>query len=109
MNVACKGKPQKATTTPARSRGPEGFFERIIDRQQELVDGLEGIEAPDELDSDFTALKAAARDRLALLERAAAALKANPRARLESLGKEAEGIQKQVAQASRAIGVKECG
>ncbi len=106
-NAACKAQPPKASTT-SRTRGPEGFLTQVLAQQQLIIDGLDGINAPDELDSDFTKLKDAMGQRLEIVERAVAAVKADPKAKLEDFGKDAEGIQKTITSSARALGLRSC-
>lgn len=106
-NAACVVK-QPRTSTTARTRGPEGFLTQVLAQQEAIVDGLGEINAPEELVSDFDALKKAMQERADIVEKALAAVKENPKIKLEDLGKDAEGIQKRITSSSRALGLKSC-
>ncbi len=109
MNVVCKGKRQRTDTTADKGRnGPGAFFEQILERQKEIADGLDELTPPAELETAFAALKKAEVDRQALVEKAIAAIKADPKAKLESLTKEGEAIQRQLTSAAAEIGAKSC-
>lgn len=105
VNVVCKGKPQKARSG---KRGPNSFFEQILAQQKEIDEGLDALTPPAELEDEFAALKEAQEGRRALLEKAIAALKENPKAQLDSLSEDGEDVQRQVASAATALGAKSC-
>ena len=105
-NAACTVKVPQSTT--ARSRGPEGFLTQVLAQQKAVSDGFDDLDAPDEVESDFSTLKTAMEQRVDLVEKALAAVKEDSKTTLDRFGKEAEGIQKRITSSSRALGLKSC-
>ena len=106
-NAACVVKQQRTSTTE-RTRGPAGFLTQIVAQQQEILDGLEDLDAPDQLDNSFNALKKAMQERVDIVEKALAAVKEDPKTKLETFGTQAEVPQKAISRSSKALGLKNC-
>lgn len=108
VNAACKAPAPKTSTTSSRARGPEGFLAQILAQQQAVIHSLNDIQAPDGLNGEYATLKKAFKQRVAVIEKALAAVKADPKANLEHFGEDADAMKPQITRAVASLGVKDC-
>ncbi len=110
IEAACRQAGQRTQQEQRAARGDEtSFFTALVAGQREMVERVEGLEAPDELADEVDTIKTGLADRTEMIASVAEASRAEQQRAMAEIGGRVEDITRRVEAAFRSLGIRGCG
>lgn len=107
IEAACR-QAAEGSSEGARGESAENFFAAVLVGQRQLVEKVEGLEAPDELDTDVETVKNGLAERADIVADLAATPRSQQERAIAAANERLEAVTRDLEAAFRRLGVRGC-